>query len=398
MHSMIINNRWITYCMKKILSAFLSVFLLLCSMKIPSQAAMEITSASAVLVEASTGKVIYEKNAQQRRSPASITKIMTLLLIFEALEKGDVSLQDAVFTSEYAASMGGSQVYLEAGEMQTLETMIKCIVIASANDASVAMAEHIAGSEQAFVDQMNEKAAALGMADTHFEDCCGLTDSDLHYTSAKDVAVMSRELITKYPQIYDYCGIWMEDIVHTTRRGESTFTLSSTNKLLKQYPYTTGLKTGSTSKAKFCVSATARKDGIDLIAVVMGCENGKVRFAEAASLLSYGFSVSKLFRDENDFALEALPIKGALQKQAPIAFKEPFVYLDVENRDISGIQKSLELPEYTQAPVTKGDVAGYAVYTLQGIEIGRTEIIYTENIEKASFTDYFRQVIAWMLF
>ncbi len=384
--------------MKKIFSGLLAVIVLLLSMKLPVQASMEITAPSAILIEASTGQVIYEKQATERRSPASITKIMTLLLTFEALEEGSISLKDSVLTSEHAASMGGSQVYLEEGETQTLETMLKCIVVASANDASVAVAEHIAGSEQAFVDSMNEKAVELGMADTHFEDCCGLSDSDLHYTSAKDVAIMSRELISNYPQIYDYTGIWMEDITHTTARGNSTFTLSSTNKLIKQYPYTTGLKTGSTSKAKFCVSATARKDEIDLIAVIMGCENGKTRFKEAATLLNYGFSVSKIFRDENDFELEDIALKGALTQSVHIAFKEPFVYLDTENRDISGIQKELQLPESVIAPVKEGDVAGYAIYTLNGQEIGKTEIIYTETVNKASFKDYFMQAITYLLF
>ena len=383
---------------KRILSCILASIIILTSNVIPVEAAMEITAPSAILVEASTGQVIYEKNATEQRSPASITKIMTLLLTFEALENGKISLKDSVLTSEHAAGMGGSQVYLEAGETQTLETMIKCIVVASANDASVAVAEHIAGSETAFVDLMNRKAVELGMIDTHFEDCCGLSDSDLHYTSAKDVAIMSRELITKYPEIYDYTGIWMEDITHTTRRGDSTFTLSSTNKLLKQYPYTTGLKTGSTSKAKFCVSATAHKDNIDLIAVVMGCENGKERFKEAAALLNYGFSVSTLYRDENDFILEELPVKGALEQTVAIAFKEPFVYLDTENRDLSGIQKTLELPEQVEAPIREGSVAGYAIYSLNGQEIGRIEIVYTESMEKATFKDYFIQAFTYMLF
>ena len=384
--------------MKKIVSWLISLFILMIFMKVPVVAALEISSPSVVLVEASTGQVIYEKNSSERRSPASITKIMTLLLTFEALENQKISLNDSVLTSEHAASMGGSQVFLEAGEVQSLETMIKCIVVASANDASVAVAEHIAGSEQAFVDMMNEKAIALGMADTHFEDCCGLSDSDLHYLSARDVAIMSRELITKYPKIYDYCGIWMEDITHNTKRGSESFTLSSTNKLLKQYPYTTGLKTGSTSKAKFCVSATARKDGIDLIAVVMGCENGKTRFAEAVKLLNYGFSVSKLFRDENDFKLENIPVKGALEKSIGIAFKEPCVYLDVENRDISTIQKTLELPEIVEAPIKEGEVAGFAVYTLNGKEIGRIEIVFTESLDKADFKDYFKQALRYILF
>lgn len=383
---------------KKIISSLLAVLLLVTSCRVPVRANVEITAPSAILIEASTGQVIFEKNATERRSPASITKIMTLLLTFEYLENGKINLKDSVLTSEHAASMGGSQVFLEAGETQTLETMIKCIVVASANDASVAVAEHIAGSEAAFVDLMNKKAVSLGMADTNFEDCCGLSDSDLHYTSAKDVAIMSRELISQYPQIYDYAGIWMEDITHNTGRGSSTFTLSSTNKLIKQYPYATGLKTGSTSKAKFCVSATARKDDIDLIAVIMGCENGKERFNEAAVLLNYGFSVSNLYRDENDFVLENIPIKGALKQGAGIAFKEPFVYLDTQNRDISAIQKELQLPEVVEAPVKEGDVAGYAVYTLNGKEIGKIEIIYTESIEKAGFLDYFKQALTYMLF
>ncbi len=384
--------------MKKLLSAILAVVLCLPIVKIPVHAAVDLTTPSAILIEASTGQVIYEKNATEQRSPASITKIMTLLLLFEALEEGKVSLKDSVLTSEHAASMGGSQVFLEEGETQELETMLKCIVVASANDASVAVAEHIAGSEEGFVDLMNKKAVELGMVDTHFEDCCGLSDSDLHYTSAKDVAIMSRELITKYPQIYDYTGIWMEDFTHTTARGESTFTLSSTNKLIKQYPYTTGLKTGSTSKAKFCISATARKDNVDLIAVIMGCENGKTRFKEAMMLLNYGFSVCNLYRDENDFELQPVPVKGAIQKSVKVAFKEPFVYLDTENRDLSQIQKSLTLPEVIEAPVKEGDVIGYATYTLLDKEIGRTEIVSMQTIEKAHFLDYFKAAFTYMTF
>lgn len=384
--------------MRKFLLSLTLAIILFIHTALPVRAAIEITSPSVILIEASTGQVIYEKNATERRSPASITKIMTLLLTFEALESGKISLNDSVLTSEHAASMGGSQVFLEAGEVQTLETMIKCIVVASANDAAVAVAEHIAGSEQAFVDMMNEKAVSLGMADTHFEDCCGLSDSDLHYLSAKDVAIMSRELITKYPQIYDYTGIWMEDITHVTARGSSTFTLSSTNKLLKQYPYTTGLKTGSTSKAKFCISATAHKDNLDLIAVVMGCDNSKVRFKEATELLNYGFSVSTLYTDDNDFELENIPVKNALAESVPIAFAAPFSYLDTENKDLSAIQKTLEIPDMAIAPISKGDVAGYAVYTLNGQEIGRVEILYGEDMEEAHFKDYFGKALENLAF
>lgn len=196
-------------------------------------------------MEASTGSVIYENNADEQLSPASITKIMTLILVFDALGEGDIELEDQVTTSAYAKSMGGSQVFLEEGEVQSVDTLIKCIIVASGNDACVAMAEYIAGNEQEFVKRMNERAAELGMSNTHFEDCCGLTDSDGHYTSARDVALMSRELITRYPQIFDYSGIWMENIIHTTAKGSSEFGLANTNKLLKQYQWATGLKTGS---------------------------------------------------------------------------------------------------------------------------------------------------------
>ncbi|MCD7805741.1 MAG: D-alanyl-D-alanine carboxypeptidase, partial [Lachnospiraceae bacterium] len=323
-----------------------------------------------------------------------ITKIMTLLLTFEALSEGKIGLTDSVITSDYAAGMGGSQVYLESGEVQTVETLIKCVTVASANDASVALAEYIAGSEGTFVDLMNNKAVSLGMVDTHFEDCCGLTDSDTHYSSAKDVAVMSRELITLYPEVFDYTGIWMEDITHVTSRGESVFTLSSTNKLLKSYPYTTGLKTGSTSKAKFCVSATARKDDIEMIAVVMGCENSADRFTEAAALLNYGYSVSSLYVDENLYTLDPVQVTGAIEKEAGVAYSGAFRYLDTENRDISRIEKSFELPQTVEAPVEEGQTAGYAVYSLNGQEIGRTQIVYTQSVEEASLWDFCKYVLS----
>ena len=308
-----------------------------------------IEAPSAVLLESSTGKVIFEQNARERRSPASITKIMTLLLTFEALDQGKIKLEDPVTVSAYASSMGGSQVFLAENEVQTLETMIKCIAVASGNDASVAVAEYIAGSEEAFVDQMNQKAAELGMVDTHFEDCCGLTDSDGHYTTAMDVAIMSRELTVKYPQVFEYTGIWMEDITHETRQGSSTFTLNSTNKLLKQYQWATGLKTGSTSKAKFCLSATATKDGIDLIAVVMGAPDYKARFKDAQTLLSYGFNVSDLYLDENTDALEDLRIEGGVEDTVPVRYQSEFRYLDTEGNSLDGVKKTIELPEEAQA-------------------------------------------------
>ena len=356
-----------------------------------------IEAPSAVLLESSTGKVIFEQNARERRSPASITKIMTLLLTFEALDQGKIKLEDPVTVSEYASSMGGSQVFLAENEVQTLETMIKCIAVASGNDASVAVAEYIAGSEEAFVEQMNQKAAELGMVDTHFEDCCGLTDSDGHYTTAMDVAIMSRELTVKHPRVFEYTGIWMEDITHETRQGSSTFTLNSTNKLLKQYQWATGLKTGSTSKAKFCLSATATKDGIDLIAVVMGAPDYKARFKDAQTLLSYGFNVSDLYLDENTEPLADLRVEGGVEDTVPVRYRSEFRYLDTEGNSLDGVEKSIELPETAAAPVTKGTEAGRAVYLLNGAEIGSVPILYDSDVAKAVYRDYLFKIMEFYL-
>ncbi len=381
---------------KTFVAAVLSLMLFLTTGR-PVSANVAVSSPSVILIESSTGEVIYELDATERRSPASITKIMTLLLTFEAIDSGKISLTDQVITSEHASSMGGSQVYLAEGETQTLDTMIKCIAVSSGNDASVAVAEHIAGSEEAFVALMNEKAAELGMEDTHFEDCCGLSDSDNHYTSAKDVAIMSRELTVKYPDIFHYTTIWMEDITHETRQGTSNFTLSSTNKLLKQYQWTTGLKTGSTSKAKYCISATASKDGIDLIAVVMGAPDYKARFGDAQTLLTYGFSVCKLYIDENQEPLSPLPVEGGVSEEAGIAYQGEFRYLDTAGSDLGAVEKVLELPEAVQAPVEKGEEAGRARYMLNGTEIGSTPILYAEDVEKASYPDYLRKIFGFFL-
>lgn len=356
-----------------------------------------IEAPSAVLLESSTGKVIFEQNARERRSPASITKIMTLLLTFEALDQGKIKLEDPVTVSAYASSMGGSQVFLAENEVQTLETMIKCIAVASGNDASVAVAEYIAGSEEAFVEQMNAKAAELGMVDTHFEDCCGLTDSDGHYTTAMDVAIMSRELTLKYPKVFEYTGIWMEDITHETRQGSSTFTLNSTNKLLKQYQWATGLKTGSTSKAKFCLSATATKDGIDLIAVVMGAPDYKARFKDAQTLLSYGFNVSDLYLDENTDALEDLRVEGGVEDAVPVRYRSEFRYLDTEGNSLDGVEKKVELPETVDAPIVKDAEAGRAVYLLNGVEIGSVPILYDNDVAKAVYKDYLFKIMEFYL-
>ena len=381
--------------MKKLLCGMIT-FLLLVSMPVPVMAAPEIDAPSYILMEASTGKVICEQNADERRSPASITKIMTLLLIFDYLNTGRVTLQSEVTTSAYAKSMGGSQVFLEEGEVQTLETMIKCIAVASGNDASVAAAEFLAGSEAEFVKLMNLRAEELGMENTHFEDCCGLTDSDGHYSSARDVAIMSRELITKHPEVLNYTGIWMEDIVHETAQGTSSFTLSSTNKLLKMYEHTTGLKTGSTSKAKYCLSATASKDNIDLIAVVMGSSNNKVRFQDAMSLLTYGYSISSLYEDKNEEQLPNLTVNGGVEDTVALSYQGPFRYLDTEGQALSGIEKKIVLPESVEAPVQEGEAVGEAVYLLNGNRIGSVSILTGQAVDKAVYKDYLQKV--WRMF
>ena len=352
----------------------------------------KVQSPSAILMEASTGQVIYERDADTKRSPASITKIMTLILIFDELKSGNLKLDDEVTTSAYAKSMGGSQVFLEEGEVQTVETMIKCIVVASANDASVAMAEKICGSEEAFVERMNARAKELGMTETHFCDCCGLTSDEQHYTSARDVALMSRELITKYPEIYRYTKIWMEDITHVTKKGSTPFTLSSTNKLLKQYEYTTGLKTGSTSVAKYCFSATAHKDGIDLIAVVMAAPDHKVRFADAKTLLAYGFSVCSIYHDANTDTLPKLKVKGGVEDTVSLRYDKEFRYLDLNGQDMSGVTKKWELSETVPAPATEGEKAGEAVYYLGEQRLGSVDILYAQTVEQADYGDCIKKV------
>ena len=311
---------------------------------------------------------------------------MTLLLTFEALDQGKIKLEDPVTVSAYASSMGGSQVFLAENEVQTLETLIKCIAVASGNDASVAVAEYIAGSEEAFVEQMNAKAAEPG-----------LTDSDGHYTTAMDVAVMSRELTVKYPKIFEYTGIWMEDITHETSQGSSKFTLNSTNKLLKQYPFTTGLKTGSTSKAKFCLSATATKDGIDLIAVIMGAPDYKARFKDARTLLSYGFNISDLYLDENTDILPNMRVQGGVEDTVPVKYQSEFRYLDTEGNSLDGVEKKIELPETAIAPFAEGDTAGRAVYLLNGVEIGSVPILYENAVAKAVYKDYLRKIMEFYL-
>lgn len=356
----------------------------------------DVESPSVILMEASTGKTVYEKNADETLHPASITKIMTLILIFDALSENKITLDENVTVSEHAASMGGSQVFLEAGEKQTVNTMIKCISVASANDASVAMAEHIWGSEQTFVDKMNERAQGLGMSGTHFVNCCGL-DTDGHMMTARDVAIMSRELITRYPQIHEYSGIWMDTITHSTRRGESEFGLSNTNKLIKQYEWATGLKTGSTGLAKCCLSATAEKDGIELIAVVMAAPNSKTRFKDAITLLNYGYGVVDIYRDNAWLSQEKIVVHGGKSDSVTCRKNNEFVYVFTEDTDTDRIKCTEEYADGLDAPVYEGDVVGQMVYELDGNILGTIDIVAADTVEKAGLGDCIRSTMMKML-
>ena len=360
-----------------------------------SDTAVEVTAPSAILMEMTTGTVLYEKDADTARPPASVTKVMTMLLIFDALAEGKIQLEDKVTTSEYASSMGGSQVFLETGEKQTVETLLKCISIASANDACVAMAEYISGNEEEFVRQMNLRAEGLGMKHTHFVNCNGL-DAEGHETSARDIALMSRELLLKYPEIHNYCTIWMENITHTTSKGSSEFGLTNTNKLIRQYEYATGLKTGSTGKAKFCVSTTAEKNGVSLIAVIMGAEDSKARFKDAVTLLNYGFGKCQMYTDENMPSLDPISVTGGIQESISLEYEKKFTYLDTTGANLNAVTSRLQIPDKVNAPVKKGDTVGQRIYYLDEKEIGSVNLLAEETVKKAGFFDYLRKALYWI--
>jgi D-alanyl-D-alanine carboxypeptidase (penicillin-binding protein 5/6) len=354
---------------------------------------LDITSPSVVLMEGSTGTVIYAKDKDKRLKPASITKIMTMLLIFDAIESGQIELTDEVSVSEHAASMGGSQVFLEPYEVQNVETMIKCISIASANDASTAMSEFIAGSEEEFVARMNQKAKELGMENTNFVNCCGL-DTDNHYSSAYDVALMSRNLITKHPQICNYSTVWMDTIIHTTKKGQSEFGLTNTNKLVRFYDGITGLKTGSTGLAKYCLSATARRNNMDLIAVIMAAPNTKTRFFEASKLLNYGFANNKIYHDDNaDTSIAPVRVIKGVKDQVAGKAENTFSYLCFNGKNPESIRKEVILYEEVNAPVAVNDRIGEIVYYYDNEKIGSIDILALEDIKKAKFKDCFIKII-----
>ena len=348
---------------------------------------LELNCRSVVLMEATTGVVLYKQNADEALPPASVTKIMTLLLVMEAVEAGTVRLDSKITVSANAASMGGSQVYLKEGETMCVEEMLKCVIIASANDCAVALAEHIAGSEAAFVAAMNARAAELGMVNTHFENTNGLDDTAInHVTSARDIAIMSRALIA-HEKILEYSGIWMDTI------RDGAFGLTNTNRLVRYYRGCTGLKTGSTARAKFCISATAERDGLSLICVVMAADTRDVRNEIAASLLDYGFASFSTYK--NEAGTLSLPVEGGVAPVAPLTYGE--FCATVKKGSQGKVTVRLDLPEVLAAPVREGAEVGRVVYSLEGHEIGSVPIIASTAVEKIGFGTLFWRILEQFL-
>lgn len=343
---------------------------------------------SAYLIEAKTGKVIYAKNELKASPPASVTKIMTLLLACEALEAGKFKLTDTVTISAHAASMGGSQVFLEEGERMSVEELIKCAVIASANDAAVSLAELCAGSESAFVRKMNQRAAELGLKSTKFENATGLDDTvKEHYSCAFDIAKMSRELI-KHEIITKYSSLWQE----TIRNGE--FTLTNTNRLVRYYDGCNGLKTGSTDKAGFCVSASAKRGNMQLIAVIMGANTSAERNRAATELLDYGFANYALYERGEELIEVAEVLSGV--KDSVSLYSSPFVSL-IERSRISSVELVFDIPDKLTAPINKGESIGSIIYKIDGEQIGKSEIYPAENIEKITVGEIFKRILKRMI-
>ncbi len=329
---------------------------------------------SGLLMEASTGEVLYELNADERLQIASVTKTMTMLLIMEALDSGKIKKTDMVTVSEYASSMGGSQVFLEVGEQMSVDDMLKAIAVASGNDAAVAMAEFISGSEPAFVEKMNEKAAALGLKNTHFINCNGLDETNEHYSSARDIAIISKELLS-HKGILEYTTIWMDSL----RNG--SFGLSNTNKLIRFYKGANGLKTGSTSTAKYCISASAERDGMQLISVVICAPSTADRFSSASSMLDYGFANYEVAScDSDNTAVPYVRVAGGTTEQIqPKISGEGFV---VKKGNKDKLERRFEQTESVNAPVEKGTKLGEVIYTVEGNEIARRDVCSDEDVEK----------------
>lgn len=340
----------------------------------------DIAAPSAILIDAATGTVLYEKNADERLAPASVTKIMTLLLVMEALDQGKIGWEDTVVASEAASAKGGSQVYLEPGEQMSMDEMLKSVVVSSANDCATALAEHVSGSEAAFVDLMNERAAALGMTNTHFVNCTGLDDdpeASEHLTSARDIALMSRELL-KHDRIRDYTTIWMD----TVRGGQ--FGLSNTNKLIRFYDGATGLKTGYTSSAGHCLSASAERNGIELIAVVLHCSSSTERFSSAKALLDYGFANYALVTPDLDVELPPLPVVlGSAQTVTPVP--EDCAPILIDKAKQAGVTRTVELVERVEAPVVLGQQLGTLRIEADGELLKEIPLVAAEAVPKLTF-------------
>lgn len=350
----------------------------------------DLTAPSVLLMDAASGRVLFEKNPHEIRVCASITKVMTLLLVMEALEQGKIELTDSVTASEHAASMGGSDIWLTPGEVMTVDEMIKAVVVASANDAAVALAEHVAGSEEGFVNEMNQKAKSLSMSDTVFKNCNGL-DEDGHVTSAYDVAVMSRELI-KHRQIFDYTAIWMDYL----RDGKTQ--LVNTNKLLKSYKGITGLKTGTTSKAGSCIAATAERDGLSLIGVVLGSATGKDRFKDAAKLLDYGFANFSMFTPEIPAEVASLvSVTNGMQNCVTTKLADIPKSILLPKGKERFIVSAVNLEESTEAPVAEGQPLGELVYSLEDEVIARYPIVAAETVPQMTFSSLFGELFRGML-
>ena len=364
--------------MKKILSAILAFCLVFLFGTTALADGISFSAKSAILVERSTGRVLFEYESDKQVPPASITKIMTLLLVMEAIESGKLSFETEITASEHACSMGGSQIWLEPGEVFTVHELLKAAAIASANDACVALAEAVSGSEEAFVELMNQKAAELGMKNTVFKNCTGL-DAEGHLSTAKDIAIMSAALL-KHEKIKEYSTVWMDSL----RGGETE--LTNTNKLVRFYKGCTGLKTGSTDEAGCCLAASAERDGMELISVTLGSPNTDERFAAGRKLLDYGFAnfaVASPKPPEEE--LRPIPVLHGTSDFVEAVFAAPETYLLPKGQE-SLVEQTVILPESLEAPVEAGDVIGRVKVTLNGGEIGGYDIIAKETVEKMSFS------------
>ena len=354
----------------------------------PNTPDMEFDCESVILMEARTGTVLYEKNADKALPPASVTKIMTLLLVMEEIEKGKMNYSDTIVASANAASMGGSQIFLKEGEEMSALDLIKSVIIASANDAAVALAEHVAGSETAFVALMNERASELGMKNTNFENTNGLDDTTTnHVTSARDIAIMSRELI-KHEDVLKYSSTWMDSV-----RG-GAFGLTNTNRLVRFYQGITGLKTGSTAKAKFCVSATAKRGNMHLICVVMGAPSSDVRNSIASQLLNYGFANYELFEDHAE-PLDPIKINMGVESRCNIQSSD--FYCVVPKGAANKMTKQYILPESVNAPISTCDIIGRIEYKLNGKIMGATSIFASNTVPKIDYWTLFSHILSKFL-